>query len=179
MFFKFVKALKQDWISPWQVGMVGLCSVSALSLAQDSDLPRESGGEFSESCTHFRVLPTFQEAPHIAERYQQILAEISYQWYKKGSLMAWDIHDHFWRGVVWYRDSLWYPAILISYRKSKSDIQHIALLDNPPDRETMRLLLLLFLSSALALVSTSSLSRCCICTQLIALLFLLDLYIYK
>merc|ERR1719245_2095769 len=40
-----------------------------------------------------------------------------------------------------------------------SHIQHIALLDNPPDRETMRLLLLLFLSSALALVSTSSLSR--------------------
>jgi len=49
------------------------------SLAQDSDLPRESGGEFSESCTHFRELPILQEAPHIAERYQQILAETSYQ----------------------------------------------------------------------------------------------------
>ena len=43
--------------------MVGLCSVSALSLAQDSDLPRESGGEFSESYTHFRELPILQEAP--------------------------------------------------------------------------------------------------------------------
>jgi len=37
------------------------------SLAQDSDLPRES------------ALESFQRAPHIAERYQQILAEISNQ----------------------------------------------------------------------------------------------------
>ena len=58
MFFKFVKALKQDWISPWQVGMVGLCSVSALSLAQDSDLPRES------------ALESFQRAAHILESSQ-------------------------------------------------------------------------------------------------------------
>jgi len=37
------------------------------SLAQDSDLPRES------------ALESFQRAAHIAKRYQQIFAEISCQ----------------------------------------------------------------------------------------------------
>ena len=97
--------------------MVGLCSsVSAPSLPQDSDLPRESGGEFSESCTHFRELPILQEAPTLLRDINKSLpkyltSEITRYW--KGSLMAWEKTSSttFDRGVVWYKDSLWYPAI--------------------------------------------------------------------